>query len=457
MVRPAIHLLLCVTLLGCGRIDPSQEETSLPAAAGGRVSSHADCAHPSQHTEVFDTLTDRVAGVAARYAGDPRAPRLLPLRPMTPYSEILFGDPSAEGEPFVIRIREAPGFIVPPHSHTVDEQITVVQGTWYYGIGELFDSTKLQALPAGSYAFAPAGTMMFAYSPEPAVVQVHGIGPFNTHWKHGMIALEDAGADTVFRFRMGEMVSTPRGDGRIRWGGASGALIQYDIERADGSIQAHRPDLETASPIGPAVSLLAPVAAGLAVDPHRNPQCARLIGQIADTRACAPFLVERKESTLVCQVVDEQRDLPVSPQQRSPEVEQIVCWQFGVEGKSRLGEGTANSVIAEGIQIDAPETRRQVADLRKARADVLKAAGYRSDGPGCDRPAVGDGACGLQLRYARQPIAFRHTRYSGKCRLQLGVGVATRERHVEVLVRGQIQFGLQTLATRLRHIEDQAR
>ncbi len=78
MVRPAIHLLLCVTLLGCGRINPSQEETSLPAAAGGRVSSHADGAHPSQHTEVFDTLSDRVAGVAARYSGDPRAPAPAP-------------------------------------------------------------------------------------------------------------------------------------------------------------------------------------------------------------------------------------------------------------------------------------------------------------------------------------------------------------------------------------------
>ncbi len=156
----------------------------------------------------------------------------LPLGPVT--------DAACADGPFVIRIRESPGFIVPPHSHSVDEHITVVQGTWYYGIGEVFDSTRLQALPAGSYAFATAGTMMFAYSPEPAVVQVHGIGPFDTHWKHGMISLEDADADTVFRFRMGEMVSTPRGDGRIRWGGASGKLIQYDIERADGSVFAVR-------------------------------------------------------------------------------------------------------------------------------------------------------------------------------------------------------------------------
>jgi quercetin dioxygenase-like cupin family protein len=234
MMRPPVVALLLVALVGCGRAAPPEEAVS---TAARHALPHADGIDAAGHSAP-DTVTDRVAGVVARWTGDPRGLRLLPLRPMTTDSEVLFGDPSAAGEPFVIRIREAAGFIVPPHSHPVDEHITVVQGTWYYGVGEVFDSTKLQALPAGSYAFAPAGTTMFAYSPEAAVVQVHGIGPFDTHWKHGMIALEDAGADTVFAFRMGELVRTPRGDGRIRWGGASGALVQYEIERADGSTAA---------------------------------------------------------------------------------------------------------------------------------------------------------------------------------------------------------------------------
>jgi hypothetical protein len=235
MIRSRTFVLLCLaTLTGCDRAALPREGSG--AAAVAPPFAHAEGVDPSRHATAPDTLTDRVSGIALRLAGDPRAPQLLPLRPMSTDSEILFGDPAAAGEPFVIRIRESAGFIVPPHSHPVDEHITVVQGTWYFGFGEVFDSTKLQALPTGSYAFAPAGTMMFAYSPEPAVVQVHGIGPFDTHWRHGMVVLEDAGADTVFRFRKDEPVRTPRGDGRIRWGGASGALIQYEIERADGSI-----------------------------------------------------------------------------------------------------------------------------------------------------------------------------------------------------------------------------
>jgi hypothetical protein len=97
------------------------------------------------------------------------------------------------------------------------------------------DPAKLQAL-AGSYAFVPAGTTMFAYAPDLAVVQAHGVGRFDIHWKHGIITLDDVGADAVLRYRAGEAARTPRGEGRIRWGGASGKLIQYEIEGADGKL-----------------------------------------------------------------------------------------------------------------------------------------------------------------------------------------------------------------------------
>lgn len=220
--------ILCLLLLGCDRVAPATGE----AGADEQLHHAGDAA---DHSEPMDTLHHPVSGVVARFAGEPRASRMIPLRPMTADSEILFGDPGAAGETFVIRIRELPGFIVPPHSHPVDEHITVVSGTWYFGIGEEYDPAKLQALPAGSYAFVPAGTTMFAHSPEPAVVQVHGTGPFDIHWKHGMVTLDDPDSETVFRFRRGETVRTPRGEGRIHWGGASGLLVQYEIDGADGS------------------------------------------------------------------------------------------------------------------------------------------------------------------------------------------------------------------------------
>jgi quercetin dioxygenase-like cupin family protein len=190
------------------------------------------------------TAMGAATGVARADSGTGlRQRRMIPLDPMSGDVQILYGDPDVPGQPFVMRIRELPGTIVPPHSHPVDEHITIVQGTWYFGIGEAFDSTALRELKTGAYAFAPSGTTMFATSPEPAIVQVHGVGPFHIHWRDGFKTFDDAGADSTFRFRRGDEVVAPRGRGRIRHGYASGALIQYEIEGADGLFMAQERDL----------------------------------------------------------------------------------------------------------------------------------------------------------------------------------------------------------------------
>ena len=160
---------------------------------------------------------------------------IVPLRPMTGDVEILSGDPEKAGEPFVMRIRELPGTMIPLHSHPVDENITVVQGTWYFAVGNVWDRSALRELRTGDYAFAPKGSTMFGYCPDGAVVQVHGIGPFLIHWKHGAKTLNDSDAAATFSFRKGERVRTPRGAGTIREGYASGEIVQYEIEKEDGS------------------------------------------------------------------------------------------------------------------------------------------------------------------------------------------------------------------------------
>ena len=155
--------------------------------------------------------------------------RIVPRTDMSADVEILSGHPDSVGKPFVIRIRELPGTLVPPHTHPVDEHITIVQGTWYFGTGAQFDSASLRKLPAGSYAFAPAGTTMFAFAPELTIVQVHGIGPFHIYWRDGSQVLDAPGGQDAFRFRKGERVSTPHGSGIIQQGYRSGSIIQYDI------------------------------------------------------------------------------------------------------------------------------------------------------------------------------------------------------------------------------------
>ena len=187
------------------------------------------------------------SGVTRADAGKgPDEYRLIPLREMAGDVELLYGDTEAAGRAFVMRIRELPGAVVPPHSHPIDEHITVVKGTWYFGFGERFDPAALQELKTGAYAFAPKGSWMFGYSPDGAVVQVHGVGPFQIHWHDGIKSLSDADASSTFRLKRGDKVASPRGIGRIVEGYASGTVVQYEVEQSNGErFMAHEHELRT--------------------------------------------------------------------------------------------------------------------------------------------------------------------------------------------------------------------
>jgi mannose-6-phosphate isomerase-like protein (cupin superfamily) len=169
-------------------------------------------------------------------SADDRRHRIIPIRPMSEDVEILYGDPDKVGEPFVMRIRELPGGIIPPHRHPVDEHITVLQGTLYFAVGDKFERAALKELKAGSYAFIPKGSTMFGYTPDAAIVQVHGVGPFHIHWRDGdqwrdsYKTLDSPDAAAIFKFRKGERVVTKRGRGRIRQGFHTGEVVAYEID-----------------------------------------------------------------------------------------------------------------------------------------------------------------------------------------------------------------------------------
>ena len=181
------------------------------------------------------------------------APVFSPFRPLSANSERVFGDPNVAGRPFVVRIRELPGTIAPPHTHHFDENITVVRGTWKFGIGPKFDPAALHTLPAGSFIFIPRGTPMFGYAEEPVTVQVHGIGPFNQHFIAAAFSLTAADPDdgwvmdsTKFRFRAGQTVHSSRGSGRIQQGFATGEVVQYIIVRPNHELfMAQEKDMRT--------------------------------------------------------------------------------------------------------------------------------------------------------------------------------------------------------------------
>jgi quercetin dioxygenase-like cupin family protein len=94
---------------------------------------------------------------------------------------IIEGDPTKDGAPFVIRIRSTPGTQLPPHWHTINENITVLSGVFCVGTGDKLDEHACRDMPEGSYIVMPKGMHHFAIA-KGDVVQVHGIGPFQIHW-----------------------------------------------------------------------------------------------------------------------------------------------------------------------------------------------------------------------------------------------------------------------------------
>lgn len=210
----------------------------LPAALLASLPMLSGCQPPAS----LEARQDPAHGAMAAASGVQRADagkglaehRIIPLRPMAGDVELLYGDPEVAGQPFVMRIHELPGARVPPHSHPVDEHITVVQGTWYFAVGSDFRLQALQELKAGGYAFAPKGSTMSGYSPDGAIVQVHGVGPFHIHWKGGLRTLEAPDWAKTFRFAKGVEVVAGDRRGRILQGYASGDIAQYEIQDAAG-------------------------------------------------------------------------------------------------------------------------------------------------------------------------------------------------------------------------------
>ncbi|MEK2690829.1 cupin domain-containing protein [Bdellovibrio sp. GT3] len=89
---------------------------------------------------------------------------------------IMYGDPSVAG-PFGMRLKMPAKYMIPPHFHPQDENVTVISGTFSMATGSDVKS-KLMKLPPGSFARMKAGTHHFARAEKDAVVQLNGMGPW---------------------------------------------------------------------------------------------------------------------------------------------------------------------------------------------------------------------------------------------------------------------------------------
>ncbi len=89
----------------------------------------------------------------------------------------IYGDPAKPGA-YAFRVRAQAGHSLPPHTHPDERTVTVLSGTYWSGVGETFDASKLVALPAGTFYVIPAGVPHYSAVLQGEVLfQEGGVGP----------------------------------------------------------------------------------------------------------------------------------------------------------------------------------------------------------------------------------------------------------------------------------------
>ncbi len=92
---------------------------------------------------------------------------------------VLQGDPSAPG-PFTLRLQYPAGYRKGPHHHPRDAYVTVLSGRYYRGYGSRFDESRREELTPGTFSVNPGGVNHYEWTTEPALIQVHAVGPWET-------------------------------------------------------------------------------------------------------------------------------------------------------------------------------------------------------------------------------------------------------------------------------------
>ena len=86
--------------------------------------------------------------------------------------------PMNEAVPITARIKLPANYTVPAHWHPGVERVTVLSGTFNYGMGDKLDPQKTTALGAGSVIVMQPKMNHFAWTKEETVIQLNVMGPW---------------------------------------------------------------------------------------------------------------------------------------------------------------------------------------------------------------------------------------------------------------------------------------
>jgi len=95
---------------------------------------------------------------------------------------IVVGQPSDKAL-YAVRVKVPGGVKLMPHRHPEDRIYTVISGTFYIGLGDQFDASKLQAYSPGSVIMLPSNTSHFHWAKSGEyVTQVTAVGPLGIEY-----------------------------------------------------------------------------------------------------------------------------------------------------------------------------------------------------------------------------------------------------------------------------------
>lgn len=100
-----------------------------------------------------------------------------PVLPKGAQIAVLSGDPMKPGH-FVLPLKMPANYVIPPHHHPTTENVTLLRGTFYAGMGDKVDKTKAAEFVPGGFVSLPANMSHYAYAGTDAIIQVDGEGLF---------------------------------------------------------------------------------------------------------------------------------------------------------------------------------------------------------------------------------------------------------------------------------------
>jgi hypothetical protein len=100
-----------------------------------------------------------------------------PVLPAGAKIAVLAGDPFKAGY-YSLRLKLPGNYKIAPHTHPMEEYVTVLSGDFSATMGDKLDATKVKSYPASSFLVMPANMAHYVVIKKATEVEISGIGPF---------------------------------------------------------------------------------------------------------------------------------------------------------------------------------------------------------------------------------------------------------------------------------------